>query len=397
MRRSCPLLLVGLLLLALLPRPWVQAEGNDFRLLLLPSTVELSANSSASVTLILLGEGQSTISLAINQLPAGLSATIGPPTLTMPGISILTLSTAPPFVPGLYALEITASDGNQLKAVTLAISSKKSLELKPARPYTYTWPTGTATLDFFLYDDSSTIGLTLSLDSTQTVSYTFAHPLAMAAETYRSTLSISPGFSNPGLYPMTAKAGSGLDSAQAPFSFVLLFLDTRNHWASSAIAQLLAGGILAGYPDGTFRPENPLTRAEMAKILSLSFDLPLVRSATLPFNDLEASSWATPYIERLWKGKIVEGFPDGGFHPSAPVTRAELAAMLNRVFSWPPIPANYSPTFTDLDSSSWAFVPVESGAWQGVWDGYPDGSFRPSAPATRAEVSALVARLILNP
>jgi hypothetical protein len=135
----------------------------------------------------------------------------------------------------------------------------------------------------------------------------------------------------------------------------------------------------------------------MAKILSLGFELPLTRSDTLLFRDLEPGYWATPYIERLWKAQIVEGYPDGGYHPTAPVTRAELAAMINRVFQWPSIPANYAPTFTDLSASDWAFLPIESGAWQGAWDGYPDGSFRPQSFATRAEVAALVARLLPSP
>lgn len=397
MSRLLPLLLVALVLLTLAGGASTLAEGEDFRLLLLPSSVELGPDSEASVTVILLGESQTSVSLAVNGLPAGISALINPNTLTLPGVAILTLSTAPPYVPGSYTLEITASAAGQLKVLPLTISNKKSLELSPAAPYAYTWETGTATLDFFLYDDSSTSSPALTLETSQLVSYQFSPPRAVAAETFQSTLTITPQFSKPGVYPMKAQAGSAKGQAQAVFSFILLFPDTRGHWGSSAIAQLLPPGILSGYPDGTFQPESPLTRAEMAKILSLGFELPLTRSDTLLFRDLEPGYWATPYIERLWKAQIVEGYPDGGYHPTAPVTRAELAAMINRVFQWPSIPANYAPTFTDLSASDWAFLPIESGAWQGAWDGYPDGSFRPQSFATRAEVAALVARLLPSP
>ncbi|MEI6509533.1 MAG: S-layer homology domain-containing protein [bacterium] len=397
MGRLLPLLLVALILFSLAGGPTTLAEGEDFRLLLLPSRVELGFDSTVTVSLILLGEGQTSASLAVNGLPAGLSALINPTTLTLPGVAILTLSTAPPYAPGSYTIEVTASAAGQLKVLPMTISNKKSLELSPAAPYTYTWETGTATLGFFLYDDSSTSSPALTLETSQPVTYQFSPPRAVAAETFQSTLSISPQFSKPGVYPMNAQVGSAKGQAQAAFSFILLFPDTRGHWGSAAIAQLLPPGIISGYPDGTFQPESPLTRAEMAKILSLGFELPLTRSGTLPFRDLEPGYWATPYIERLWKAEIVEGYPDGGYHPSAPVTRAELAAMIDRVFRWPSIPANYAPTFTDLSATDWAFLPIESGAWQGAWDGYPDGAFHPQSLATRAEVAALVARLLPSP
>ncbi|MGB9553548.1 MAG: S-layer homology domain-containing protein, partial [bacterium] len=150
-------------------------------------------------------------------------------------------------------------------------------------------------------------------------------------------------------------------------------------------------------PDGNFLPDATITRAGLAKVLSLAFNVKMVKEGSANFKDLETNYWATPYIERLYKGGVVEGYPDGTFRPQQAVKRSEVASMVVRIFAWPLVPKNFPPTFLDLSSDHWAFQYIETGAWQGAWDGYPDGNFEPDREATRAEIAALISRLLPEP
>ena len=102
---------------------------------------------------------------------------------------------------------------------------------------------------------------------------------------------------------------------------------SAGQWYNNAISTMTKAGIVDGYPDGTFRPDAPITRAEMAKIISLFAKLDKSESR---FSDI-AGHWAERYIELAAGNGWIEGYPDGTFGPQRNITRAETATMINRV------------------------------------------------------------------
>ena len=98
-------------------------------------------------------------------------------------------------------------------------------------------------------------------------------------------------------------------------------------WYNTAISTMTKAGIVDGYPDGTFRPDAPITRAEMAKIISLFAKLDKSESR---FSDI-AGHWAEAYIRLAAGNGWIAGYPDGTFGPQRNITRAETATMINRV------------------------------------------------------------------
>lgn len=98
-------------------------------------------------------------------------------------------------------------------------------------------------------------------------------------------------------------------------------------WYNVAVSTLTNAGILNGYPDGTFQPNKAITRAELAKVIALFADL---KEGSIRFLDIR-NHWARPYIELAAGNGWILGYPDGTFRPNQTITRAETMAMINRV------------------------------------------------------------------
>jgi len=113
------------------------------------------------------------------------------------------------------------------------------------------------------------------------------------------------------------------------------FTDIAGHWAEAYIEELFDQGITGGYPDGTYRPENLVTRAEMAVFLLKGIGvIPPALDGSHPFTDV-AGHWAEIFIEELYDQGITGGYPDGTYRPENRVTRAEMAVFLVNTFNIP--------------------------------------------------------------
>ncbi|WP_010276632.1 cadherin-like beta sandwich domain-containing protein [Paenibacillus senegalensis] len=146
-----------------------------------------------------------------------------------------------------------------------------------------------------------------------------------------------------------------------------------------------------GYEDGTFRPEDTLTRAELAVLFDRLSPAASGEPIRLPYADMTDSHWAAAAISRLTSEGIVEGRSSGLFAPGEPVTRAEFAAIAVRWHNEAGGAASAA-QFGDT-AGHWAEAYVAVSAGQGWIEGYEDGTFRPDREVTRAEAVTVLNRL----
>ncbi|MGI6518427.1 MAG: S-layer homology domain-containing protein [Bacillota bacterium] len=170
--------------------------------------------------------------------------------------------------------------------------------------------------------------------------------------------------------------------------------DVNGHWAEGAINTLVKMGVVAGYPDGSFRPEAPVTRAELAKIVARTFGY--APTVDTKFADMEGH-WAEPFVSALDTAEVVTGYPDGTFRPSQNVSRAELATIMTRVAQLGKVgvadASSWTPTYRDVDSTHWAFRHVEVARRLDIIPIHFGLVFEPDRPATRGETAHMVKSL----
>ena len=160
-------------------------------------------------------------------------------------------------------------------------------------------------------------------------------------------------------------------------------LDIVNHFA-----------YIVGYGDGTVRSQYDITRAELSTIFFrlLTYDSRVdLWSKTNSFTDVDADSWYNNAVSTLANGGILLGYADGTFRPDATITRAELAAIAVR-FQYNGDISSFPPglqTFSDIEGH-WAENYIKLACELGYVNGYSDGTFRPDAPISRAEVMMLL-------
>ena len=194
-----------------------------------------------------------------------------------------------------------------------------------------------------------------------------------------------------GLAPASAPVGNA-SNAGAPAAVAAAFSDLAPGDPFYAVAlDLRARGVIAGYPDGTFRPALPTTRGQVAKIVALAFGMPLPDRFAAPpvFADVPAAQPFYPYIAALQTRHIVAGHADGTFRPDAPITRGELAKILVQAQQWA-LQAPARPTFRDVPGNTPFFLYIETAYAHHILSGY-GATFGPNAPATRGQVAQMVA------
>lgn len=158
--------------------------------------------------------------------------------------------------------------------------------------------------------------------------------------------------------------------------------DISGHWAQSTIQSWVDSGKISGYPDGTFKPESNVTRAEMVKLINNAYSLTASGSAS--FTDVPSGHWAYAEVQKAVTNGYVSGDGNGIFRPDSTLTRAEAAVMLSKIDNLSTTQDTTS--YTDnIAIASWAKPYVSAVTAKGVMNGYPDGSFGPNKNLTRAE------------
>jgi hypothetical protein len=164
------------------------------------------------------------------------------------------------------------------------------------------------------------------------------------------------------------------------------------HWGYVYIKYLYAHNITSGYPDGTFKPENQITRAEVAAFIIRAMNLSYTGGLT-DFPDVPNTHWSYPFVMAAKQNGIISGYPDGRFKPDNKVTRSEISVMVTNARDW-----TYSgglTDFPDVPNTHWSYPYVMAVKEKNIVGGYPDGTFKPDNSATRAENSVMISKMML--
>ena len=194
--------------------------------------------------------------------------------------------------------------------------------------------------------------------------------------------------SNPSNPSTPSKPDSPSNTGSGSGYFILPSAQTKNEAKKEPKKEANTAattGYIAGYPDHTFRPAKSMTRAEAAAILARLCKLTGADSAKPDFKD--ADGWYNAAINDVVKAGYMKGYPDGSFKPDQPITRAEFAVILSHVLKDTTAPNPFKDT-----AGHWAKDAIDKAYAQGIIKGYGDNSFRPDALVSRAEAVAMANR-----
>lgn len=160
-----------------------------------------------------------------------------------------------------------------------------------------------------------------------------------------------------------------------------------------AIAYLRGQGVVSGYDDDTFRPDQAVSRVEALKLLFSGFNKELAEGATLAFPDTDSGAWYAPYVAAAQRDGIARGYPDGSFKPGNAVNRVEFIKMLVGTVGMDVDPVVVGNPYEDVHYLEW-FAPYAQFVKSTNVDPWFSEKLEPSKPMTRGEVAEMIYRLL---
>ncbi|MGP1382964.1 MAG: S-layer homology domain-containing protein [Thainema sp.] len=182
---------------------------------------------------------------------------------------------------------------------------------------------------------------------------------------------------------------------EEPSQVAVTFPDVSSeYWAAPFIAELAERDVISGFPDGSFSPDQPVSRAGYAAILAGAFDQPSESQTATNYGDISADFWAQDAIAEASSSGFLKGYPGNQFRPDTNLTRAEaIVALANGLDLQPPEnPDDILNRYSDADQiPDYARGAIAAATQAGLISNYPDlNQFEPSQPATRADIAAMV-------
>jgi len=169
-------------------------------------------------------------------------------------------------------------------------------------------------------------------------------------------------------------------------------VDIRGHWAESMIENTVNRGILTGYPDGTFKPDNPMTQAEFFALVNRSFGFD--KTAVYEYLSVSADKWYANEYKKAKAQGYLDLLEDSMVMPEEPISRQMVSAILGKVLKLHP-DESIANGFSDFAHfEPWAKGLSGAVAGFGYMNGYQDNTFRPKTNISRAEVSTILHRVI---
>ncbi|TBL76054.1 DUF2252 family protein [Paenibacillus thalictri] len=180
------------------------------------------------------------------------------------------------------------------------------------------------------------------------------------------------------------------EPTQQPTGNETAFADLGGHWAEASVRELVKLGAINGYPDGSFKPDTNITRAEFVAVIVKAFHLNAQTGKS--FGDT-GSHWAKSVIETAAALGVVSGYNDTVFGPDDFITREQMAAIVVRAAQITPVDKELR--FTDsVNVSGWARASLAAAIDKGLMNGYENGALKPQANSTRAEAAAMILRAL---
>ncbi|MFN6570332.1 hypothetical protein A6770_08405 [Nostoc minutum NIES-26] len=172
---------------------------------------------------------------------------------------------------------------------------------------------------------------------------------------------------------------------------------SANYWAKSYIEALASQNIIAGFPDGSFKPNDPVTRAQFATIITKALTPPAKRSA-IEFKDVKSNFWAYAAIKSAYQSQFVSGYPDGTFKPQQQIPRVQALVALANGLGLSANNQSVISVYTDAAQiPNYAIAPVAAATARQLVINYPTPKqLNPNREATRAEVAAFVYQALVN-
>ncbi|MEH1949851.1 MAG: S-layer homology domain-containing protein [Nostoc sp.] len=182
--------------------------------------------------------------------------------------------------------------------------------------------------------------------------------------------------------------------AQTTFSDV-----SSNYWAAQFIQQLSQRGVIAGFPDGSFRPEEPVTRAQFAAMVNKAFQKAQQRQP-ISFADVPSNYWASSAIQQAYTIGFLSGYPGNRFEPNQAIPREQVLVALANGLEYSPSGNTESTLqyFNDASNiASYARSPIAAATQKQIVVNYPNVNFlNPTATATRAQVAAFIYQALVS-
>ncbi|ANY65641.1 hypothetical protein BBD42_03560 [Paenibacillus sp. BIHB 4019] len=224
----------------------------------------------------------------------------------------------------------------------------------------------------------------------------------IAKVTYTVTVNAAPG-GNGSTPPSTTpsdggSAGNPTDngSEENPSTNpqpTIVFSDINGHWAEEAIKQAVQGGIINGYPDGTFKPNHTVTRAEFVVMLMNALK-PKTVGGELSFIDAEnIGTWAREAVAKAVQEGIIKGYEDGSFRPNTEITRAEMVDMISNALKLP-TESGATGFADDKDIPEWVRGAIVAIKNLGIIQGMGNNRFNSNGHATRAEAVTVLINML---
>ena len=172
--------------------------------------------------------------------------------------------------------------------------------------------------------------------------------------------------------------------------------DIQGHWAEKQISAWVDKGTASGYPDGSFKPDDSITRAEFITLVNRSFGF--TGSAQITFMDVSTTDWFFEQVCRARAANYISGYEDDTLRPNNEISRQEVAVILSRLLKLN-VKENMAAisTFKDADSiSQWSKRLVNAVVAGGYMSGYPDQTYQPDRAITRAEAIVTLDRAMVG-
>ncbi|GAA6615976.1 DUF1565 domain-containing protein [Scytonema sp. NUACC26] len=187
-------------------------------------------------------------------------------------------------------------------------------------------------------------------------------------------------------------------AVDAPLGGATAFRDVpAGYWAKTYIEALAAKNIIAGFPDGSFKPNEPVTRAQFAAIISKAF-APNPKRETSSFNDVSRNFWAYKVIQSAYQGGFVSGYPDKTFKPEQQIPRVQALVSLANGLGLSTDSQTVLSVYSDASQiPNYAAGPIAAATTKQLVVNYPSvKELNPNRQATRAEVAAFVYQALVS-